>query len=269
MTVWKSYLAALVLLAPLAQAQREASIRANIRGGGGGGGIGRCSYEVVVDDSAELEIRGDQGFIRTLAGAPANWIRLDCTQPLPQNTRDLQFRGLNGRGRQRLVGDRGAAVVRIEDPQGGSGRYVGEISWDGRGGNWGPDPGRPPGNGGNWGGGDGGWSGQNGGTFQFNGDGRGFLNRRNGPDARVRDVRLTLDRRGFVNLAFQAEGFDRPLVFNGRATNYGPESIDAVFDDGRARSTATIYVDRRGNVLRINMNGRIRGDDFRLDWRSR
>lgn len=196
-------------------------------------------------------------------------VRLDCTQPLPPDPRGLRFRGVNGRGSQRLVSDPRAnrgAVVRVSDPKGGSDRYVGELSWDGGQGNWrpgpGPGPGRPPE--------PGGWNGQRGGTFQFQGDGRGSLNRRNGPDSRVRDVRVTLDRAGSVNLAFQAEGFDRRLIFNGRATRYGGDSIDAVFDDGpRSRSTATIYVDRRGNVERISMNGRMRGDEFRLDWRSR
>jgi hypothetical protein len=281
MTALKFYLVTLVLLVPAANAQRDASIQANIRGGGGG--IGRCTFEVVVDDVAEVEIRGDRGSIRTIAGAPANWMRLDCTQALPPNPRGFRFRGLNGRGSQRLVSDprfdRGA-VVRVQDPQGGSGRYVGELSWDGQqGGNWGPGPGagvappppgpnRPPGPGGNWGGG--GWTGTNGGTFEFYGDGRGFLNRRDGRDLRVRDVRVSLDRSGFVNLAFQSEGFDRRLTFNGRATRYGWESIDAIFEDGpRSRSRATIYVDRRGNVQRITMDGRMRGDEFTLDWRSR
>lgn len=273
MRAWKSCLIALVLLVPAANAQREASIQANIRNGAGG--ISRCTFEVTVDDVAEVEIRGDRGWIRTLAGAPANWIRLDCTQALPPNPRGFRFRGVNGRGSQRLVsdprGDRGA-VIRVQDPQGGAGRYIGELSWDGQGGNWGPGPGpgRPPGPpGGNWGGG-GGWTGTNGGTFEFNGDGRGFLSRRNGPDSRVRDVRVLLDRGGFVKLSFEAERFDRRLVFNGRATRYGWESIDAVFEDGpRDRSTATIYVNRRGEVLSINMNGRWRGDDFRLNWHSR
>jgi hypothetical protein len=275
MRVLQFCLAALVLVVPAANAQREASIQANIRGNGGG--IGRCTFEVTVDDVAEVEIRGDRGWVRTIAGAPASWMRLDCTQPLPPDPRGFRFRGVNGRGSQRLVSDpRGnrGAVIRVQDPQGGAGRYVGELSWDGQGGgggNWGPGPGpgpgRPPGP---PPGGNGGWTGTNGGVFQYNGDGRGFVSRRNGPDSRVRDVRVTLDRNGFVNLAFQAQGFDRPLQFNGRATRYGWESIDAVFQDGpRSRSTAIIYVDRRGNVQSINMNGWWRGDEFRLNWHSR
>ncbi|MGH9697763.1 MAG: hypothetical protein ACRD5Z_26720, partial [Bryobacteraceae bacterium] len=166
-------LALAALWIPAAEGQGGASIRANIRGGGGDG---KCTFEVVVDGAAEVQIRGDQGSLRTLSGAPARWVRLDCNQPLPSNPSDFRFQGIDGRGRQDLVRDprnnRGSAVVRIEDPKGGSEGYTGDIMWrGGNGGNWGPGPGggggRPPGRPGPGGG----WTGQNGGTFNFRGDG--------------------------------------------------------------------------------------------------
>ena len=261
------------LLIPAAQGQ---SIRANIRGGGGGDG--KCTFEVVVDGAAEVQIRGDQGSLRTLSGEPARWVRLDCNQALPSNPSDFRFQGIDGRGRQDLVRDprnnRGAAVVRIEDPKGGSEGYTGDIMWRGGngGGNWGPGPGggggRPPG--GNWGGGGGGWTGQNGGTFNFRGDGNDFFIQRNGQNMRVRDVNVNLARNGAINLAFEAQGFRGPLTFAGRATRFSGDSVDAVLSGGPGmRANATIYLDRGGSVDRIDMNGRGRDGDFRLNWRSR
>ena len=43
--------------------------------GGGSADRGKCTIEVVVDGTAEVEIRGDQGTIRNLAGQPASWRR--------------------------------------------------------------------------------------------------------------------------------------------------------------------------------------------------
>jgi len=263
-------LALAALWIPAAEGQ---SIRANIRGGGGDG---KCTFEVVVDGAAEVQIRGDQGSLRTLSGEPARWVRLDCNQPLPSNPSDFRFQGIDGRGRQDLVRDprnnRGAAVVRIEDPKGGSEGYTGDIMWRGGngGGNWGPGPGggggRPPGRPGPGGG----WTGQNGGTFNFRGDGNGFFIQGNGQNMRVRDVNVNLARDGAINLAFEAQGFRGQLTFAGRATRFSGDSVDATLSGGPGmRANATIYLDRGGSVDRIDMNGRGRDGDFRLNWRSR
>jgi hypothetical protein len=271
-TIYVLALAALWI--PAAEGQGGASIRANIRGGGGDG---KCTFEVVVDGAAEVQIRGDQGSLRTLSGAPARWVRLDCNQALPSNPSDFRFQGIDGRGRQDLVRDprnnRGTAVVRIEDPKGGSEGYTGDIMWrGGNGGNWGPGPGgggggRPPGRPGPGGG----WTGQNGGIFNFRGDGNGFFVQRNGPNMRVRDVNVNLARNGAINLAFQAQGFrGGPLTFAGRATRFSGDSVSATLSGGPGmRANATIYLDRDGSVDRIDMNGNGRDGDFRLNWRSR
>lgn len=121
----------LLLVSAPARAQ-ENTIHANI---GGGGGDGKCTFEVEVDDVAEVEIRGDQGYLRTISGSPARWRRLDCNQALPSSPKDFQFKGIDGRGRQDLVRDpgsnRGTAVIRIEDPKGGREGYTGDILWRG------------------------------------------------------------------------------------------------------------------------------------------
>jgi hypothetical protein len=66
---------------------------------------------------------------------------------MPINAANFRFAGVDGRGRQQLVRDPsngGAAVIRIEDPQGGSEGYTFDVTW---GGNYNYNPGsgqRPP-----------------------------------------------------------------------------------------------------------------------------
>lgn len=107
--------------------RRRASIR-------GGGGQGKCTVEVVVDNVAEVEIRGDNALIRTLSGGPATFRRFECNQIMPNNPYSFRFAGVDGRGRQNLQtspeGGR-AAIIRIEDSKGGSEGYTFDIFWSG------------------------------------------------------------------------------------------------------------------------------------------
>ena len=99
---------------------------------GGGGDRAKCTIEVVVDGVAEVEIRGDQGFLRTIAGRPAEWRRFQCTDPLPRNPAEFRFIGIDGRGRQNLIREPregGVAVVRIEDPRNGAEGYTFDLVW--------------------------------------------------------------------------------------------------------------------------------------------
>lgn len=166
--LWIGSLAALSLPAWGAEFARTANIT------GSRGDRGKCTIEVVVDGAADVEIRGDRGIIRTLSGQRASWRRMECSEPLPNNPVDFRFSGIDGRGRQTLVRDpgnnRGVAVVRIEDPKGGSEGYTFDLEWRGGygGGNGGGYPGggggRPPYPGG--GGGGGGWGSFPGGARQ-------------------------------------------------------------------------------------------------------
>lgn len=119
------------LLAP-APVRAQDTIRANIKPGGGDG---KCTFEVEVDEVAEVEIRGDQGYLRTISGGPARWRRLDCNQVLPYTPNNFRFNGIDGRGRQELVRDpntnQGTAVIRLEDPKKGREGYTGDIMWKG------------------------------------------------------------------------------------------------------------------------------------------
>jgi hypothetical protein len=123
----------------------------------GGNGSGKCTFEVRVDGVADVQIRGNQGYLQTKAGMPAQWVRLKCNQPLPRNPNNFRFAGVDGRGRQYMLKNpaqnNGVAVIRIEDARSGYEGYTGDIFWNG---------------GNNGGGAGGGWWNDN-----WNGDGGG------------------------------------------------------------------------------------------------
>jgi hypothetical protein len=112
----------------------NAQPRRMARVGGGGPDGGKCTVEVMVDGSAEVEIHGDTANLRDLAGASPQWRRFECTGPLPPNPRDFRFVGVDGRGHQQLLRDPrngGSAVVRIDDPDSGSAGYTFDLIWGG------------------------------------------------------------------------------------------------------------------------------------------
>jgi len=104
--------------------------------GGGSPDRGKCTVEVVVDGSAQVEIRGNTATLRDVNGQRPQWRRFECTGVMPPNPANFRFQGIDGRGRQTLVQDPrngGAAVVQIQDPQGGAEGYTFDIMWDSRG----------------------------------------------------------------------------------------------------------------------------------------
>ena len=117
-----------------AQAQTSEQIR-RATVSGSRGSSGKCTLEVRVDMSAEVDIYGDSGRLRTLAGQPASWSRMECTDALPSSMSDFRFKGIDGRGNVRLVQDprnnNGMAVIRIDDPKSGSEGYTFDIEWSG------------------------------------------------------------------------------------------------------------------------------------------
>ena len=170
-------LAALAASAVPALAQRGEPFQAQVRGSGDSG---KCTIEVRVDDVAEVEVRGTTGYLRTLQGQPASWVRFVCNAPFPTGgMQEFKFKGIDGRGRVELRRDprenRGAAVVYIVDNKGGSEGYTFDLEWkggylgSGGGGGWNrPNrPGNSGNNGGFFGGNSGGSSGGNSGSGGF------------------------------------------------------------------------------------------------------
>jgi hypothetical protein len=262
----------LILTAPLF-AQQVATFRAQIRGGGD---HGKCTIEVDVDGVAEIEIQGDQGRMRTLSGNPAGWRRMECNQPLPQNPQGFHFSGVDGRGRQILLRDpssnRGVAVVRIEDPQGGREGYTFDIDWGGGGGGFrgegsgfdrggdrdrGPDRDR-----------DGDWNRDRSGRWndeiRFMGRGDGNFNNYRGPDDRLYDCQVSVDRRGMVTVTFETARRSQ-LTFTGRLTRFDRDLILADMSGVRVRGSMEIRLNGRDRVTDISMSASGR-DRFELRW---
>jgi opacity protein-like surface antigen len=121
-----------VAVAGAAQAQQGLQRRANLVGGGGPD-QGKCTVEVMVDGTAQVEIRGDNATLRDLNGQTPQWRRFECTSPMPANPSNFRFAGVDGRGTQTLVKDPrnggGSAIVQINDPQGGAEGYTFDVFW--------------------------------------------------------------------------------------------------------------------------------------------
>jgi hypothetical protein len=268
-----------------------ATLRATLRGGRGDGG--KCTAEVEVDGVAEVGIRGDTGEIRTISGQPATWRRLECTSPLPPMPADFRFRGVDGRGRQELVADprsnRGLAVVRIEDPQGGREGYTFDIEWRGSGGGglapgagWGAGPGGGwgPGSGSGWAGGAGsGWSGAGWGsgwgqTFTWRGRGSGMFSPDNGAGYDLRGVWLSMDRAsGDVEIRFDSRLGADVLRFRGRLERISNNVIEARLYEGvnqgdaaPAEGRARILLSEGSRVRSVAIDGVARGVRFRVTY---
>jgi len=276
-TFWISLTGGLMLAAPVF-AQRVDTFRAQIRGGGGD--RGKCTIEVDVDGVAEIEIQGDQGRMRTLSGNPSIWRRMDCNQPLPQNPGEFHFSGVDGRGNQVLLRDpgsnRGVAVIRIEDRDGGREGYTFDIEWRGaggggfgggggfdrggdRGGDRGFDRGRD--DGGFRRGRDGRWDDE----VHFTGRGDGNFNNFRGPDDRLFDCDVTVDRRGQVTVTFQNDRRSRS-TFTGRLTRFDRDLIVADMSGRGVRGSMEIRLNGRDRVTEISMSASGR-ERFELRWR--
>ncbi len=139
--IWGSIVGLMIALAIPGHAQQVRTIDAHLSGGGGSG---KCTFEVTVQGSAEVQIRGSQGRLVTLSGSPAQWRRLDCNQPLPSYPADFHFKGIDGHGKQTLSvapnSNNGVAVIRIDNNSNGNEGYTGDILWSGSsnsGANWG------------------------------------------------------------------------------------------------------------------------------------
>jgi hypothetical protein len=106
----------------------------NAKISGNSGGSGKCTFEVVVQGRAEVQIKGDQGRVLTDSGNPAQWRRLDCNQPLPRNPSNFRFSGVDGHGHQTLAAspdsNNGVAIIQIDNGNRGNNEgYTGDITW--------------------------------------------------------------------------------------------------------------------------------------------
>ncbi len=96
---------------------------------------GHCSIRVWVDNRAEVRMRGDTIFVRTLEGSKSRDEGSECSQPIPYNSvRDFQIRQTAGRSRVVLAQEPSrmnnyTGLLEIADTQGGGDYYAFEVSW--------------------------------------------------------------------------------------------------------------------------------------------
>ena len=99
---------------------------------GGGNGSGKCTLEVIVDGSAQVEVWGDAAELRALTGREASWRRFQCTAPMPFSPPDFRLVAAPARGRVALLrnprNSRGRALVRI-DGRAGREHYIFDLQW--------------------------------------------------------------------------------------------------------------------------------------------
>ena len=96
---------------------------------------GHCLIRVWVDNRAEVRMRGDGIYVKTLEGARAHDEGSECSQPIPyNNVRNFQVRKTAGRSQVTLAQEPSrannfTATIVIEDRQGGGDDYAFDVSW--------------------------------------------------------------------------------------------------------------------------------------------
>lgn len=276
----------------IALGQQYVSTRARITGGGGDG---KCSFEVLVDGTVEIEILGDQARMRSLAGANGQWRKMECNMALPANPAQFSFSPQGGRGKQTLtmnpVDNRGVAVVKIEDSQGGSDTYKFDLSWKG---STGPQSGRNvPGRNGNPGTGGsifdpepannfpvstpGGfptsapvpsaafsvWNDQ----VNFRAAGDGYLRLFRGSDDQIGDGQVTVDPSGRVQVALTTRSNGR-VQLSGNLILVQGDRLVANMTGGIMQGAMEILLDSRNRVQELAMTG-VGRNHFELRWQPR
>jgi hypothetical protein len=263
-------------------------------------GKGQCDIRLRVDGEAEVSVRGDTVYVRTISGRDARDEGSECNVPLPaRNIQNFGFEIHERRGEIRLLSspsrDRNsAAVVLIRDSQGGEGLYGFRLSWamtgpyQGGGGDMrppdrrddmqqpGPDRGnqgwsdrggemRPPGP-------DRGRAGWND-SVEFRGRGVGSYIRGNERRRQLSNAEVSVDRDGIVRVSFDTS-FGGPLAFMGRITSVDRGTLTADVEAGDQRlglrGPMIITLDNRRQVSSVSMQGAAeRRDNLSLRWQRR
>ena len=97
---------------------------------------GKCAIELILNGSAEIDILGPTGSLRSLTGEPLGWRRFECTGVLPPNPDGFQIHLTSGRGRldllrHPLLDGGGPASFRVKSSLSFPEVLVIEISWTG------------------------------------------------------------------------------------------------------------------------------------------
>jgi hypothetical protein len=99
-------------------------------------GKGRCEIRLQIDKEAEVQVRNDSVFVRTISGREARDDGSECNEPLPgYGITGFNFEVRDSRGDIILLSppsrqNEYTAVVRIRDSFSGTGRYHFRLSWN-------------------------------------------------------------------------------------------------------------------------------------------
>ncbi|PWU00953.1 MAG: hypothetical protein C5B51_23980 [Terriglobia bacterium] len=248
-------------------------------------GKGQCDIRLQIDNEAEVTVRGDLVYIRTISGRDGRDDGSECNEPLPNRpVEDFNFEVRDSRGDIRLIAEPSRrsdyqAIVRIRDSDGGEGRYHFRLSWritgdgfpTGRFGE--PDRGR-------FGDRDdrrfgdlddrrGGLAWNN--AMRFSGPGRGTSTLTGYGSQRLFDASVDIDRGGRILVSFRTDS-GRALTFSGSVIGADRDALKAdVMSDDRSHVRGSMYLSRdsRGDVYRITLDGGNGTDRLRLDWDRR
>ena len=242
-------------------------------------GKGQCDIRLQIDGEAEVSIRGDQVFIRTVSGRDGRDDGSECNEPLPsRNLEGFNFEVRDSRGEIRLLAEPSRrtdfqAVVRIRDNSSGEGRYHFRISWAMTGGGAFSAPGRDsfPGRRGDFDGDDrrGGFAWNN--NLHFTSPGRGSSTLSGYGAQRLFDTIVDIDRGGRILVSFRTDS-GRPITFSGSVIGADGDNLKAdMASDDRARLRGPMYLsrDRRGDISRISLDATNGQDRLHLDWDRR
>lgn len=244
-------------------------------------GKGQCDIRVRVDGEVEVSVRGDTVEVRNFRGRGATDAGSECNEPLPRNPRDFRFDVRDSRGDIRLLTEPsprsgGAAVVRIRDSEGGTGRYHFRLSWDITARDRPPDNrdrdyrrerdrdyprdrssdyGEPR------------WNRR----LFFTGRGDGTYEHDRHARERIYNVVVRVEPNGSVSVSFDRERRGR-LNFTGRVTRFRSDDeivAEVTGGDGDIlRGSMHIYLYDNNRVRSIDMGGRDGRDVFNVRWRD-
>jgi len=230
-------------------------------------GTGQCDIRLQIDGEAEVSLRGDTVFIRTISGRDGRDDGSECNEPLPgRDIQDFRFEVRDRRGDIRLLSEPSrrtgySAVVRIRDSQGGEGRYHFRIKWTltGGGGFRRPERGglRPPPRGRA----DTRWEQ----TINYTGRGQGRFFRTGEGRRRITAVVVRMERSGAVYTDLMT---DRGRVsFSGRIVRVlGNGRVAALMRSRDGAEGEMLFVVRGNRVRDISMNSRSGRDRIELNW---